>query len=159
MMERWVEIRFDCLPLRNATHLRVPEDASPKLEEKFSRMQNAIADHGTHNSYYLHNAICKFHLTNDPSLGMICFAFEGTLLTDGRDCKSVRADLAVELQEENCGWLNQQVVSWLSESVHRAVLVEFDRYIAAGDLEKVRARIAALEKTVDESGGFIGMYL
>lgn len=158
-MDRWVEITFDCLPLRNAVHLRAPEDASPKLEEKFARMQHAVAAHGTHNTYYLHNALCKFHLTNDPSLGVVCFAFEGTLFTDAQDCKSIRSDLLVELREENCSWLNQQVVAWLAESVHRAVLVEFDRYIAAGDLEKVRARLAALEKSVDESGGYIGMYL
>lgn len=158
-MDRWVEITFDCLPLRNAANLRVPEDASPKLEEKFTRMLQAVSVHGTHNSYYLHNALCKFHLTNDPSLGMVAFAFEGTLFTDSQDAKAVRSDLMVELREENCSWLNQQIVDWLCETVHRAVLVEFDRYIEAGDLEKVRARLAALEKSVEESGGYIGMYL
>lgn len=158
-MDRWVEITFDCLPLRNAANLRVPEDASPKLEEKFTRMLHAVSAHGTHNSYYLHNALCKFHLTNDPSLGMVTFAFEGTLFTDSQDAKAVRSDLMVELREENCSWLNQQIVDWLCETVHRAVLVEFDRYIEAGDLEKVRARLAALEKSVEESGGYIGMYL
>jgi heme-degrading monooxygenase HmoA len=158
-MDRWVEITFDCLPLRNAANLRVPEDASPKLEEKFTRMLQAVSVHGTHNSYYLHNALCKFHLTNDPSLGMVAFAFEGTLFTDSQDARAVRSDLMVELREENCSWLNQQIVDWLCETVHRAVLVEFDRYIEAGDLEKVRARLAALEKSVEESGGYIGMYL
>ena len=158
-MDRWVEITFDCLPLRNAAMLHVPEEASPKLEEKILRMQQSVEKHGTHNTYYLHNAFCKFHLTNDPSLGVVSFRFEGTLFTDPADCKSLRSDLRVELLEENCSWLNQQVVDWLGETVYRAVLVEFDRYISAGDLQKVRERLSALEKSVEESGGFIGMYL
>ncbi len=158
-MDRWVEITFDCLPLRNAMQLRIPEEASPKLEEKILRIHRALEVHGMHNSYYLHNASCVFHLTNDLSLGMVKYRFEGTLFTDSSDSKSIRSDLVVELAEENCSWLNQSIVDWLSETVRRAVLVEFDRYIAAGDLQKVRERLAALEKSVEESGGFIGMYL
>jgi hypothetical protein len=158
-MDRWVEIMFDCLPLRNAMQLRIPDEASPKLEEKIHRIHRALEVHGMHNSYYLHNAACVFHLTNDPSLGMVKYRFEGTLFTDSADSKSVRSELTVELAEENCSWLNQSIVDWLNETVHRAVLVEFDRYIAAGDLQKVRERLAALEKSVEESGGFIGMYL
>jgi hypothetical protein len=98
-------------------------------------------------------------LTNDPSIGMVQYHFEGTIFTDSNDCKPIRAELAVELAKENCSWLNQAIVQWLGETVHRAVLVEFDRYIAAGDLQKVRERLAALEKSVEQSGGFIGMYL
>jgi len=158
-MDRWVEITFDCLPLRNAASVRIPADASPKLEQKIGRLHEAAAKHGTHNSYYLHNAKCVFHLTNDPSIGMVQYHFEGTIFTDSNDCKPIRADLAVELAKENCSWLNQAIVQWLGETVHRSVLVEFDRYIAAGDLQKVRERLAALEKSVEQSGGFIGMYL
>jgi len=39
------------------------------------------------------------------------------------------------------------------------VLVEFDRYIQAGDLEKAQQRIAQLQAESDEAGGFVGMYL
>ncbi len=41
----------------------------------------------------------------------------------------------------------------------RAVMVEFNRYIAAGDLEQAKRRIAALQAKADQSGGYMGMYL
>jgi len=44
-------------------------------------------------------------------------------------------------------------------TVNRAVAEEFDRYIAAGDLDKTLARIAALEAQTLEHGGFVGMGL
>jgi len=43
--------------------------------------------------------------------------------------------------------------------VPKAVLAEFDRYIAAGDLEQAKKRIAALQARADQSGGYMGMYL
>ncbi|MFO0941461.1 MAG: hypothetical protein U0930_11910 [Pirellulales bacterium] len=156
---RWVEIKFDCLPLRSVGKMVVPDDASPKLAQKLSRIQAAIDTHGTLNSYYLHNATCVFHLTNDPAVGMFQFNFEGVLLTDGRDMKSHSCDFSVELARETCGWVNQSIVDWLAESVQRAVLVEFDRYIGAGDLTKTIQRLEALQKASEESGGFVGMYL
>jgi hypothetical protein len=156
---RWVEVKFDCLPLRSAGKISVPEDASPKLAEKLMRIQAAIDKHGTLNSYYLHNATCTFHLTNDPAIGMFQFNFEGVLLTDARDLKSHSCDLNVELARETCSWVNQTIVDWLAETVQRAVLVEFDRYISAGDLSKTLQRLEALQKASEESGGFVGMYL
>ena len=65
-MDRWVEIQFDCLPLRSVSRSDVPLDASPKLRDFCARLQQAHRKHGTHNTYYLHNARCIFHLTNQP---------------------------------------------------------------------------------------------
>lgn len=156
---KWVEVKFDCLPLRSIGKMAIPDDASPKLAQKLGRIQSAIETHGKLNSYYLHNATCVFHLTNDPTVGMFQFNFEGVLLTDSRDMKSHSCDLTVELARETCSWVNQLIVDWLAESVQRAVLVEFDRYIAAGDLSKTIERLEALQRASEESGGFVGMYL
>jgi hypothetical protein len=158
-MANWVEITFDCLPMRSVSRLDAPLDASPKLAAKLLRLKQAIETHGTHNTYYLHNANCIFHLTNTPEIGSISFRFEGTVFTDADDLKAIRTELDVSLQSETCNWLNQGVVKWLSESVHRAVVVEFDRYIAAGDLEKTRERLAKVEQSLEASKGFVGMYL
>jgi hypothetical protein len=37
--------------------------------------------------------------------------------------------------------------------------VEFDRYVASGDLEKTRLRLEEIESQSDEQDGFMGMYL
>jgi len=158
-MANWVEIAFDCLPLRSVNRLDAPLDASPKLAAKLLRIKQAIETHGTHNTYYLHNATCGFHLTNAPEIGSVAFKFEGTVFTDTDDLRAIRTELDVILDRETCSWLNQTIVQWLAESVHRAVVVEFDRFIAAGDLEKTRERIAKIEQSLDESQGFVGMYL
>ena len=60
---------------------------------------------------------------------------------------------------ETCDWLTQPVVEWFGESVKRAVAVEFDRYIQAGDLDKAKARAAKIQQECDDAGGFVGMYL
>jgi hypothetical protein len=39
------------------------------------------------------------------------------------------------------------------------VQIEFNRYIAAGDLEQTKKRIAALQARADQEGGYQGMYL
>ncbi len=154
-----VEIAFDCLPLRSVNRLDAPLDASPKLAAKLLRIKHAIETHGSHNSYYLHNANCRFHLTNDPAIGSVSYKFEGTIFTDPEDSRAIRTELDVTLDRETCDWLNQSIVQWLAESVHRAVVVEFDRYIAAGDLAKTRERLAKIERTLEESQGYVGMYL
>ena len=76
-MDRWVEISFDCLPLRSVGRLDIPIDASPKYRQRCERIKRALEKHGSHNTYYLYNAECRFHLTNDPALGMATFRFEG----------------------------------------------------------------------------------
>ncbi|MEM7474753.1 MAG: hypothetical protein AAF483_07160 [Planctomycetota bacterium] len=156
---RWVEISFDCLPLRSIRSFDIPDDASPKLAEKMERLESAVAKHGVHNSYYLHNAACIFHLTNSAAEGMLHYTFDGVVLTDEKDLAPRRCDLNIELAKETCDWINQSVVEWMHEAVRQALLVEFQRYIAEGDLSKTIERIEAIEKESDESGGFVGMYL
>jgi hypothetical protein len=156
---RWVEIVFDCLPLRTVSRVDIPIDASPVLAEKMLRIKQAIETHGVLNTYFLHNASCTFRLTNDPREGMVEFTFDGTVLTDAADLRTQSVDLRVELRRETCNWLNQSIVDWLATSVQRAVQLEFDRYILAGDLRNVQERLARIEQASDEAGGFVGMYL
>lgn len=154
-----VEIQFECLPLRAVGRLDVPLDASPGFRRFAERVKQAMAKHGTHNAYYLHRAHCIFRLTNDPQVGMLDFGFEGTVLTDAEDRHAVLADLNVELRGETCDWLTQPVVEWFAETVRRAVLVEFDRFAAAGDLRRTVERIERVQRESDAHGGFLGMGL
>ncbi len=158
-MTRYVEITFDCLPLRSITRVDIPIDASPKFRARCERILDAIHKHGSFNTYYLYNASCTFHLTNQADLGAIQFSFEGTAHTDENDRTTVRCDLHVELLRETCDWLTEPVVHWFAESVPVAVQAEFDRYIAAGDLHQTIERIKRVQADSDEHGGFVGMYL
>ena len=106
----WVEVVFDCMPLRTVTRVDAPLDASPKLAAKILRFKSALEKHGALNSYYLHNASCTYHLTIDPQQGMMEFEFEGVVLTDERDVMSRSCDLQVSLRRETCSWLNQSIV-------------------------------------------------
>ncbi len=156
---RWVEVVFDCLPLRSVPRTDVPIDASPKLAAKMLRIKAALEKHGSLNSYYLHNATCSFYFTNDPLDGMVQFSFEGVVMTDTRDLEARSADLKVELARETCSWINQTIVDWLNATVPRAVRVEFNRYIAAGDLSQAIKRMEKIQEASDAAGGFVGMYL
>ena len=158
-MNRWVEIAFDCLPLRSVGRLDIPLDASPKYRERCERIKRSIEKHGSHNTYFLYNASCVFHLTNREGVGTLEFRFEGTVITDSSDMLAQHADLEVELARETCDWLTAPVVEWFAESVQQAVRVEFERYIEAGDLEKTKERIAKMQAEVEKTGGHVGMYL
>jgi hypothetical protein len=158
-MDRWVDIQFDCLPLRSVARWDPPLDASPRLHDFYSRLKQAHLQHGAHNTYYLHNAHCIYRLTNAADVGMLEFEFEGVVITEADDRLTVGSDLRVALVRETCDWLTEPVVAWFRESVQHAVRVEFDRYIQAGDLERTRQRIAQLESLSDQSDGFLGMYL
>jgi hypothetical protein len=158
-LQRYVEITFDCLPLRSISRLDIPIDASPRYRQRCENIKAAIERHGSHNSYYLYNAQCVFHLTNDAELGMLDFRFEGTVLTDPTDQKTIYADLQTRLDRETCDWLTEPVVAWFKDTVPRAIMAEFDRYIAAGDLEQAKKRAAAIQAKADQSGGYMGMYL
>jgi hypothetical protein len=158
-MNRWVEITFDCLPLRSVGRMDIPLDASPKFRERCERIKAALAHHGSFNTYYVYNAGCKFHLTNHDEVGMLEFRFEGTIITDASDLAAKHADLQVELVRETCDWLTAPVVDWFHTSVQHAVRVEFDRYIEAGDLAKAKERMAKLQAEIEKSGGYLGMYL
>ena len=159
-MTNYVDVIFDCLPLRSITRLDVPLDASPKYRQRCLRVKSAIEKHGSYNSYFLYNASCVYHLTNSPDRGAIQFRFEGTVLTDVEDLHAERCELAlIELEHETCDWLTEPVVQWFSDTVARSVMVEFDRYIEAGDLEQTKQRVEQIEAASDESGGYVGMYL
>ena len=158
-MSHWVEISFDCLPLRSVGRMDIPLDASPKFRQRCERIKAALEKHGSFNTYYLHNATCKFHLTNREEDGMIEFRFEGTVITDQTDLRTDRTDLAVELVRETCDWLTAPVVEWFHATVSHALRVEFDRYIEAGDLAKAKERMQKLQAEIEKSGGHVGMYL
>lgn len=158
-MDRFVDIGFDCLPLRTIGRLDVPIDASPKYRALCERIKAAIEKHGSHNSYYLYNTRCRYRLANHPQLGMIEFKFEGTVLTDPSDLKTISTDLAVTLEKETCDWLTEPIVRWFHETVAHSVRFEFDRYIEAGDLEQAKKRMEKMRAAADQSGGYVGMYL
>ena len=102
---------------------------------------------------------CVYHLTNHEQLGVLEFCFEGTVLTDVEDLKTLHADLQVALAGEVCPWLVASAVDWFADSVREAVKVEFDRFIAAGDLDKTFRRLEELRAASDTLGGFLGIGL
>ena len=158
-MGKWVEIEFDCLPLRSVTRWDAPLDASPQYEQLLRDLKQFAEKHGLHNTYFLHNAHCIYHLTNQPDTGMLDFRFQGIVLTDIEDRRTRGSDLEVELVRETCVWLTEPVVQWFAETVARAVEIEFDRYIDAGDLERTQQRIDQLQAQSDDHDGFLGMFL
>lgn len=158
-MNRWVEITFDCLPLRTVVRFDIPIDASPAYRQFCDRVKAAIEKHGSYNTYYLYNGKCAYHLTNRDDSGMIQFCFEGTVMTDQEDRRTAQCDLDAQLARETCDWLTEPVVQWLRETVSQSVSVEFDRYIEAGDLEQAKRRIEQVQAASDQADGFVGMYL
>jgi hypothetical protein len=158
-MPHYVDITFDCLPLRSMGRFDPPLDASPELAAFCERVRRAAIRHGTLNTYYLHHAQGVFHLTNDDQIGMVQFAFEGTALTDADDLKTLDCELDVRLEREICDWLTAEAVQWLADTLRQAVRIEFDRYIAAGDLERTIQRMERLRAESDARGGFLGMGL
>ncbi|MDP1560506.1 MAG: hypothetical protein Q8M16_03825 [Pirellulaceae bacterium] len=154
-----VDIEFDCLPLRSTANRALPPDSSPGFERLWRSLQQAADKHGIHNTYFLNRGRCCFHLTNHPQLGQVTFSFSGVVLTDGQDQRTVSSDLVVELQQETCDWLEQNIVTWLAKTVVRAVEIEFDRYIHAGDLARTQQRLDELEQQAQAKGGYLGMYL
>ena len=158
-MGQSVDIQFDCLPLRSVSRLDIPLDASPAYRARCERIKRAIEMHGSHNSYFLYNAGCTFHLTNDPALGMLEFRFEGTVLTDSSDEKTVACDLDVSLVRETCDWLTEPIVQWFVETVPHVVKLEFNAFIKAGDLARTIERAKKLEADVERAGGYLGMGL
>ncbi len=158
-MSQWVEISFDCLPLRSVGRLDIPIDASPKYRQRCENIKAAIEKHGSHNSYFLYNAKCVYRLVNHLDQGSLQFKFEGAVLTDDGDCTTRCCDLSVELVRETCDWLTEPIVAWFAETVSQSVRVEFDRYIEAGDLAAAQQRIEKLQAESEAAGGFVGMYL
>lgn len=159
-MDTWVDISFDCLPLRSIERIDIPIDASPAYRGRCERILQAIEKHGSHNAYYLYNARCNYHLTNDPDQGTLKFKFEATVLTDAQDSRSSSCELSLaQLAQDTCDWVTEPIIQWFQQTLSRSVLVEFDRYIAVGDLDQTKIRIEKMKASSDETGGFVGMYL
>jgi hypothetical protein len=127
-----VDIEFESTPLRSVGRLDVPLDASDLLRSRAERMQAAINAYGTDRTYYLHNARCVYRFANSDVEGICRFEFEGVVRTDAGDRKCEAADLQVRLVSETCSGVPESVEAWLAEQVRRAVIIEFDRFIAAG---------------------------
>jgi len=154
-----VAITFECTPLRSVPRFDIPLDASPGYRRRLARMQRAVSSHGTRNAYYLTDGACTFRFTNDPETGWVRFAFEGTVLTDDADARTIGSDLEIAIDLETCDWLTQPAVEWLKLSVKHAVEAEFDRFIAAGDLSRALERLAREQAASDAAGGYLGMNL
>jgi hypothetical protein len=157
-VDPYVEIAFDCLPLRSVGRTDVPLDASPLFRARTEHLKREIEKHGTENAYFLYNAHCIYRLANSDIEGMLRFEFEGTLLTDRSDRKAEQADLEIALVAETCGGVSGEVLSWLKRNVESAVLIEFDRVIAAGHLERRVEELDGLNQLADLAG-FAGMNL
>ena len=155
-MEPLVDIEFDCLPLRSVGRVDVPLDASPAFRVRCERLKHAMDLHASENAYFLYNTQCTYHLANSEIANMLRFTFDGTVLTDRSDCKSERADLEVELAAETCGGVSSAAMEWFRGVVTRAVLVEFDRFIAAGHLAATVAELGSVD-SVSSISGFAGM--
>ena len=108
-----------------------PLDVGP--QDDHIRLRLAAERHGLHNSYYLSNGYCEFHLTNDAEVGLLAFRFHGTVLTDPRDQRTHSLDLSVDLSGAVCDWLTAAALEWFRATVVQAVRIEFDRYIASSD--------------------------
>lgn len=158
MDDAYVDISFECLPLRSVSRTDVPLDASPMFRARTEHLKRAIEAHGNENGYFLYNAHCTYRLANSDVEGMLRFSFEGTLLTDSSDAKAERADLDINLAGETCGGVPTVVLPWLVDVVERAVLIEFDRFIAAGHLSRRVGELGAVDQLASISG-FAGMNL
>jgi hypothetical protein len=155
-MEPLVDIAFDCLPLRSVVRIDVPLDASRPFRARCQQLQRAIEAHGSENAYFLYNTRCVLRMANSDVINMVRFSFDGTVITDRSDRKAERADLTVRLTAETCGGLPADVLAWFRRVVEQAVLIEFDRFIAAGARD---ARISQLSKvaSVADLADFSGL--
>jgi hypothetical protein len=155
-MQPVVDIEFDCLPLRSVARVDVPLDASPEFRARCERLQQATEAHAGENAYFLYNTRCTYRLANSDVESMLRFSFDGTLVTDLSDCKADRAELNVVLTAETCGGVPPAALDWLRGVLYRAILIEFDRFIADGQLAQ---RIDELQDISSITGvdSFAGM--
>jgi hypothetical protein len=158
-MSQYVDISFTCIPLRSVGRFDPPPDATERQRGLWDQLRQSLHKHGVHNAFFLDNGRCVFRFANHETLGMVCFEFQGTVLTDAGDRETIGSDLRIELQSEICPWLTADAVAWLKETVDRAVRIEFDRYIAAGDLQKTIDRLRHLDAETEAKGGYLGMGL
>jgi hypothetical protein len=155
-MQPIVDIAFDCLPLRSIGRVDVPIDASPAYRARCERLLQAIESHGAANAYFLYNTRCVYRLANSDIDNMLRFSFDGVLITDRSDGKADRAELAVMLTSETCGSMSSEVLAWFTRVVERAVLIEFNHFIAAGSLAE-RVEDLGQVASINDVTGFAGM--
>jgi hypothetical protein len=157
-MEPVVEISFDCLPLRSVGRLDAPIDASPVYRQRYEHLTSALEKYGSERNYFLYDARCVFRLANSEIEGMLRFEFEGLVRTDASDLLTEFVDLEVELASETCGGVPADVLAWWQGRVEKAVAIEFDRFIAAGQLSQRTTDLGKIERLSDLCG-FSGMNL
>ena len=151
-----VDIQFDCLPLRLVSRLDVPLDASEALRRRAERIKTALERFGAERTYFLYNARCVFRFANSEVDGVCRFDFEGIVRTDAGDRKCERTELEIRLISETCGGLSGAVEAWLIERVRQAVAIEFDRFIAAGQLAARSAEVGS-GNALGDIGGLAGL--
>jgi hypothetical protein len=155
-MEPVVDIVFDCLPLRSVARVDVPLDASPAFRARSEHLRQAIERHTGENAYFLYNTRCTYRLANSDIDNMLQFSFDGTLLTDRSDGKADRAELDVVLTAETCSGVPLAAMEWFRGIIQRAVLIEFDRFIADGQLAERFSELGAVD-SINDVAGFAGM--
>ena len=157
-MDPFVEIAFDCLPLRSVGRVDAPLDASPVFHNRMLKLKAALRKYGSERTYFLYNAHCLFRLANSEVDGSLRFEFDGVVQTDSGDLKTQAVDLDICLESETCGGVPAEVQAWLEQRVGQAVAIDFDRYIAAGQLSERADSLAGLDSLADLSD-FAGMNL
>ena len=153
-MDAAVDISFSCLPLRSVGRLDVPMDASGIYRIRYERLREALRSHSAQRTYYLYDAHCVFRLANSEIEGMIRFDFEGIVLTDAGDVLTDHVELDVKLASETCDGIPAEVEAWLKQRLEKAVAIEFDRFIAAGQLSSRTTELGQLE-CLSDFGGFL----
>lgn len=151
--EPQIDIAFDCLPLRTVGRLDIPLDASEAFRRRAEHIKAALDAHGAERTYFLYNAHCIFRFANSEIDGACRFEFEGVVRTDAGDRKCQEALVDAWLASETCGGVPPAVAQWLAERVRAAVGIEFDRFIAAGQLAApTQSAAAAVAEAEDLSG-------
>ena len=154
--EPHVEIAFDCMPLRSVGRLDLPLDASDAFRRRAGRIKAALNDFGAERTYFLYNGHCVFRFANSDVEGTCRLEFEGVVRTDAGDRLCQEALVEAKLASETCGGVPPAVEAWLAERVREAVRVEFDRFIAAGQLAE-RADQLGTGSSLAQLGGLAGM--
>jgi hypothetical protein len=153
-----VDIVFDCLPLRLVGRFDVPLDASDAYRLRCERLKQAIDRHAGKNAYFLYNARCVYRLANSEVDGMLRFEFEGTVIASSGDDKAAATDLEIELTAATCSGLPDPVKAWFIKAVEGAVLIEFDRFVAEGNLARAVAAASQVDQ-IEDLASFAGMHL
>ena len=72
--------------------------------------------------------------------------------TDAGDRKCQETMLEVRLASETCGGIPQAVEAWLADRVQQAVRIEFDWFIAAGQLAERSGQFGSLTSLAQLGG-------